>query len=79
MKSYKEYLTESDNNKPADLSKFVRKLNNPETGKAEYAFINIHKNENDPHFVLKWFGDEKPSDEAIEKELHAVEYFKHNG
>lgn len=29
--------------------------------------------------VLKWFGEEKPSDERVQKEERRIQYFKHKG
>ena len=29
--------------------------------------------------VLKWFGSQKPSDEAVKKEERRIQYFKHQG
>jgi hypothetical protein len=78
-KSFSTFLQESANLfEDESMGKFVRQLKNPETGQLEYAFVNIYKTESDPHFVLKWFGAEKPSDDEVEKELRAVEYFKNN-
>lgn len=54
------------------LGKFVQKRMH--NGKEEYALIDINK----PSKVFKWFGEKKPSDAQILKELHAVEYFKHS-
>lgn len=72
IKPFKEFLTESSDTNKADLSKYV------DTVDGKWAFINIHKSKDDPHYVLAWYdGDGVPSDEWILKHLQAVEYFKH--
>lgn len=46
---------------------------NPKSGKKEYALVSTSS----PGKVLKYFGVNKPSDEAVEKEERRVNYFKH--
>lgn len=73
MKTYGEFLTE-DTDDGKDLSKYVDKVD------GKWAFINIHKDKSDSHYVLAYYdGDGKPSDEWILQHLRDVEYFKHKG
>jgi hypothetical protein len=46
---------------------------NDKTGEKEYCLVSTK----DPSKILKWFGKEKPSDEAVSKEEARVEMFKH--
>lgn len=48
---------------------------NDHTNKKEWALVS----KSSPVRVLKWFGTEKPSDEAVAKEEARVQYFKHQG
>jgi ADP-ribose pyrophosphatase YjhB (NUDIX family) len=44
-------------------------------GKKKWALLSRSK----PHKVLKWFGAQKPSDEAVQKEEKRIQFFKHQG
>jgi hypothetical protein len=46
---------------------------NPESKKEEYCLVSTSS----PKKVLKWFGEKKPSPEAVEKEGRRVQFFKH--
>jgi len=46
-----------------------------EKDRKEWALVSKSDNSK----VLKWFGTEKPSDEAVEKEERRVQYFKNKG
>jgi regulation of enolase protein 1 (concanavalin A-like superfamily) len=70
MLSFKELLKVSV--EETNYNKFIRKVVNPKTGKYEWAFIDIHN----PKKVFKFFGDTKPTEAQIKKELKAIEYFK---
>ncbi len=53
----------------------LRKKFNKKLGRSMYALMSVSK----PGKVLKWFGEEKPSEGLVAKEEARVEWFKHHG
>ncbi len=53
----------------------IKKTLNPKTGKKDFALLSTSK----PKRVLKHFGPNKPSEQAVAREEKRVNYFKHGG
>lgn len=51
----------------------LKKVNNPNTGRSEYALVSVKT----PGKVLKYFGQDKPSETEVQKEEARVNWFKH--
>ena len=48
------------------------KRRNEKNGKLEWALASVSS----PGKILKWFGENRPSEEAVAKEEKRVQYFK---
>lgn len=67
-------VLERKESKAIKQARLVQKKNE-NTGKTEWALVS----KKDPKKVLKWFGGQKPSEEAVAKEEQRIQYFKHKG